>query len=92
LGRVPIIDINPRRDAQLKAELQAEAKRQKLLNFDCAEDVLYRARTTVERVSARLKDEFGSRSLRVRGNAQGDCHLMFGIVTLAADQILRLIT
>ena len=27
-----------------------------------------------------------------RGNAKVMCHLMFGIVALAADQILRLIT
>jgi hypothetical protein len=92
LGHIPIIDANPRRDAAQKAELQAEAQRQKLLNFNYAEDVRYRERTTVERVNARLKDEFGGRSVRVRGNAKVMCHLMFGIVALAADQILRLIT
>ena len=52
----------------------------------------YRERTTVERVNARLKDEFGGRWVRVRGNAKVMCHLMFGILALAADQILRLIT
>jgi hypothetical protein len=92
LGHIPIIDAHPRRDAEQKAELQAEAKRQKLLNFDYAEDVRYRERTTVERVNARLKDEFGRRMIRVRGNAKVMCHLMFGIVALAADQIMRLIT
>jgi hypothetical protein len=92
LGHIPIIDANPRRDAARKAELQAEAQRQKLLNFTYAEDVRYRERTTVERVNARLKDEFGGRTVRVRGNAKVMCHLMFGIVALAADQILRLIT
>jgi Transposase DDE domain len=54
--------------------------------------VPYHERTTVERVNARLKDEFGGRSVRVRGNAKVTCHLMFGIFALAADQILRLIT
>jgi hypothetical protein len=92
LGHIPIIDAHPRRDASQKAELQAEAKRQKLLNYDYAEGVRYRERTTVERVNARLKDEFGGRTIRVRGNAKVMCHLMFGIVALAADQILRLIT
>lgn len=92
LGHIPIIDAHPRRDASQKAELQAEAKRQKLLNYDYAEDVRYRERTTVERVNARLKDEFGGRTIRVRGNAKVMCHLMFGILALAADQILRLIT
>jgi hypothetical protein len=92
LGHIPIIDANPRRDAARKAELQAEEKRRKLLNFPYAEDVRYRERTTVERVNGRLKDEFGGRMIRVRGNAKVMCHLMFGIVALAADQILRLIT
>jgi len=91
LGRIPIIDANPRRDAARKAELQAEEKRRKLLNFSYAEDVRYHERTTVERVNARLKDEFGGRTIRVRGHAKVMCHLMFGIVALAADQILRLI-
>jgi transposase len=92
LGQIPIIDVHPRRDQAQKAELQAEAQRQKLLNFNYAEDVRYRERTTVERVNARLKDEFGGRWVRVRGNAKVMCHLMFGILALAADQILRLIT
>jgi hypothetical protein len=92
LGHIPIIDAHPRRDASQKAELQAEAKRQELLNFNYAEGVRYRERTTVERVNARLKDEFGGRTIRVRGHAKVMCHLMFGIVALAADQILRLIT
>jgi hypothetical protein len=92
LGQIPIIDVHPRRDQAQKAELQAEAQRCKLLNFNYAEDVRYRERTTVERVNARLKDEFGGRWVRVRGNAKVMCHLMFGILALAADQILRLIT
>jgi hypothetical protein len=92
LGQIPIIDAHPRRDSAQKEELQAEAKRRKLLNFNYAEDVRYRERTTVERENARLKDEFGGRMIRVRGNAKVMCHLMFGIVALTADQILRLIT
>jgi hypothetical protein len=92
LGHIPIIDAHPRRDAAQKSELQAEAHRQKLLNYNYSEQVRYRERTTVERVNARLKDEFGGRMIRVRGNAKVMCHLMFGIVALAADQILRFIT
>ena len=92
LGHIPIIDAHPRRDLAHKAELQAEEKRRTLLNFNYAEDMRYRERTTVERVNARLKDEFGGRTIRVRGNAKVMCHLMFGIIALTADQILRLIT
>ena len=43
----------------------------------------------VERINARLKDEFGARFVRVRGAIKVKCHLMFGVVALAVDQILR---
>ncbi len=92
LGHVPIIDANPRRDTARRAELQAEEKRRKLLHLQTAEEVRFHERTTVERVNGRLKDEFGASMVRVRGNAKVMCHLMFGIVALTADQILRLIT
>lgn len=92
LGHVPIIDVNPRRDTARKAELQAEESRRQRLHCEAAEDVRFHERTTVERVNGRLKDEFGARMVRVRGNAKVMCHLMFGIVALTADQIQRLVT
>ena len=91
LGHVPIIDAHPRGSPERKAELAAEEKRCRLLGLPTAKEARYRERTTVERVNARLKDEFGGRSVRVRGHAKVFCHLMFGILALAADQILRLI-
>jgi hypothetical protein len=42
-----------------------------------------------ERVNARLKDEFGTRFVRIRGALKVKCHLMFCIVALAVDQIIR---
>ena len=89
---MPIIDCNPRRDTARKTELQAEDKRRKLIGLADAEAVRFDERTTVERVNGRLKDEFGAAMVRVRGNAKVMCHLMFGIVALTADQILRLST
>lgn len=50
----------------------------------------YRERTTVERAFARLKEEFGFATVRVRGASKVMAHLMFGILALTADQILRL--
>ena len=91
LGRVAIIDRHPHGCARQKAELEAEQRRRRLLAFSTAEDLRYRERTTVERVNARLKDEFGGRTVRVRGHLKVMCHLMFGILALTADQILRLI-
>ena len=92
LGHVPLVDVNPRRDAALKTELEAEAGRLKLLGHTTAEAVRYNERSTVERVNSRLKDEFGGRFVRVRGNAKVMCHLMFGVLALTADQLLRFVT
>ena len=91
LGHVPIIDINTRRDKKLKEELRAEARRFELLGLERPEDRRYKERTSVERVYGRLKDEFGGRTIRVRGHAKVMTHLMFGLLALTADQMLRLV-
>jgi hypothetical protein len=57
-----------------------------------AEDRRYHERSTVERVNARLKDEFGGRMVRVRGHAKVMCHLMFGILALTAHQLMTFVT
>ena len=89
LGHQPIIDPNYRASHQTKVEWAKEVERMKFINIPDPDDVIYDFRTMVERVNARLKDEFGARFLRVRGAIKVKCHLMFGIVALAADQILR---
>ena len=53
------------------------------------EQVRYRERSAVERVFSRLKDQYGAANVRVRGAAKVMAHLMFGILALTADQILR---
>ena len=91
LGHVPIIDVNPRNSAALKRDLQQEAKARRTLGQGYAKDVRYRERSTVERVNGRLKDEFGARQVRVRGHRKVLCHLMFGILALTVDQLLRFV-
>ncbi len=92
LEHVPLVDKNPRRDKVLAEELEAEAQRRRLLNLKNAEDVRYNERTTAERANSRLKDEFGGRMVRVRGQVKVACHLMFGVLVLAADQLMRFTT
>ena len=92
LGHVAIIDINTRRNTKLKEELRAEARRFELLHFERPEDRRYKERTNVERVYARLKDEFGGRMIQVRGYTKVLAHLMFGILALTADQLMRLVS
>lgn len=92
LGHVPIIDINPRGNKKLKEELTAEDHRLDIIRFKRPEDRRYNERSNVERVNGRLKDEFGGRMVRVRGDAKVMTHLMFGILALTADQLFRFIT
>ena len=58
LGHVPIIDLNPRRRPQLKAERKREALAQRRIGQVSPEARRTRERSTVERVNGRLKDEF----------------------------------
>ena len=91
LGRVPIIPAQSRRAKGLKDEMAAEALARRHANYQTADLVRYRERTAAERVNARLKDEFGGRHVRVRGAAKVMCHLMFGLLALTVDQLMRLL-
>jgi hypothetical protein len=77
LGHVPIIDLH-------------SSRKQKGETFDPATAQRYHERTVVERAYSRLKDEFGARFVRVRGHAKVHLHLMLGVITLFADQLLKL--
>jgi hypothetical protein len=50
----------------------------------------FKKRTIVEQLNGRLKDEFGGRVIYVRGATKIMAHLMFGVVALTVDQLLRL--
>jgi hypothetical protein len=76
LNHIPLIDHNPR--GCLKEE------------FTPDEAIRYRERTVAERMNARLKDEFGARHVMVRGGVKVMSHLMFGVLALSADQMMRL--
>lgn len=49
----------------------------------------FKIRTVVEQIFGRLKDEFGGRHIYVRGASKVMAHLMFGILALTTDEILR---
>ncbi|MCM3901516.1 MAG: transposase [Pyrinomonadaceae bacterium] len=79
LGHVPLIDGHTRRGGEKPIFAPHEAQR-------------YKERTTIERVFARLKEEFGGRVVRVRGPAKVMTSLLFGLIALTADQLLRLVS
>lgn len=85
LGHRPIID-----PAHRGVRTRSVLRHQKTREFTGAESLRYRERTMSERVNARLKDEFGGRFVRVRGAAKVMAHLMFGVLALTVDQIIRL--
>ena len=78
LGHVPIIDRNSRgKDIAPLAPHEA---------------VRYRERSVAERFNSRLKEDFGAGNVMVRGAEKVRLHLMFGVIALFADQLLKLIT
>ncbi len=76
LNHVPLIDHNPRGGEKEE--------------FEPADAIRYNERTVAERSNARLKDEFGGKHLMVKGAAKVMGHLMFGVLVLSADQLMRL--
>jgi hypothetical protein len=100
LGHVPLIAPNGvaaaipapqsnlrRYDKRRKAPTRFTRKR---LPFTPAQEQRFTLRTMVERVYSRLKDEFGARFIRVRGASKIMAHLMFGVIALTVDQLLKL--
>ena len=57
-----------------------------------AEDIRFKERSAAERVNGALKDSYGGRFVRVRSHAKVLCHLMFGILALSVEQLMRLVT
>jgi hypothetical protein len=102
LGHVPLIDPVQRAvpivHSTYQDSLRGYDKRRKLpktvpgkiLPFTTAQEERYKIRTMSELVNAGLKDEFGGRTTRVRGASKVMAHLMFGILAITVDQLLRL--
>jgi hypothetical protein len=88
LGHVPLIDENPH-TKQRKADIKQEQKSKRYAGYKTVEDIRYNERSTVERVNGRLKDEYGARMVRVRGPKKVMTHLMFGVIALTVDQLMR---
>lgn len=77
LGHVALIDHNPRRGEKRE--------------FSPAQAVRYRQRSAAERVNSHLHDNHGGRHIRVRGAAKVVAHLSFGLLVIAAEQLLAMV-
>ncbi|MGO8822890.1 MAG: hypothetical protein ACLQT6_00055 [Desulfomonilaceae bacterium] len=77
-GHVPIIDKNSRgKDIIPMAPHGAARKKEK---------------TAVESFNSRLKEEFGANNLMVLRALKVKAHLMFGVIAIFADQLIKLVT
>jgi hypothetical protein len=77
LGHMPIIDHNPKRGEKVLMELATKS---------CFAEI-----SSSERVNSNLKDNYGARSIRVERASKVMAHLMFGIVSITAMRIFRLL-
>jgi hypothetical protein len=77
LGHRPIIDNNPRRGEKI--------------HMDPATKSRFKQRSSAERINSTLKDNYGGRTIRVKGASKVMAHLMFGIVSITAMQLFRLL-
>ena len=79
LGHVALIDFNHRTPKDIREFLLHEAER-------------YKERSSAERVNSQLKDNYGARMIRVRGDKKVFAELMFGLLAITVEQTLRLLT
>jgi hypothetical protein len=77
LGHVPIIDNNPRRGEKILMDPATKSR--------------FGERSNAERFNSNLKDNYGGRTIRVKGHSKVMAHLMFGIISITAMQIFRLL-
>lgn len=77
LGHVPLADKN-RRGGESIPMMPHESLR-------------YNERSVVERFNSRLKESFGAKNIMVKGSMKVKQHLMFGVIALFADQLLKLV-
>lgn len=96
LGHRPLVESNPRKDKvrYLGPEVRPVGRDpvgSRVTDLVPTEDVRYRMRESVERVFSHLHDAHGGKSVRVRGNRKVFLHLMFGLLVIAAEQIIKML-
>ncbi len=95
-GHRPIIDINPKNSKVLKAQIElAKSEKEILQSFNLynnSDDLHYNQRSSVERVNAYLKDNFGCDKIYYRGATKVASVLAFGVLSVCIHQSLKLVT
>jgi hypothetical protein len=88
LGHVPIIAKHKTRSNTQEVDIENQAR--KILGWRPAEAVRYKKRAPAERFNAILKENYGGTTVRYRGYMRVTCHVMFSVLTLTADLLLKI--
>jgi hypothetical protein len=88
LGHVPIIDQH--RTRTNSKEVDTEEKARSILGWIPAESIRYKKRAPAERFNAILKENYMGTSVRYRKYVKVTCHVMFSVLVLAADLLLKI--
>ena len=95
-GHRPIIDISPKNSKALKVQIAlAKSEKEILRSFNLSndsDDLRYNQRSSVERVNAYLKDNFGCDKIYYLGATKVASVLAFGVLSLCIHQSLKLVT
>lgn len=95
-GHRPIIDINPKNSKALKEQIALDKSEKEILQsfnlYNDSDDLHYNQRSSVERVNAYLKDNFGCGKIYYRGAQKVASVLAFGVLSVCIHQSLKLVT
>ena len=94
-GHRPIIDINPKNSKVLKAQIALDKSEKEILQslnlYNDWDEQCYNQRSSVERVNAYLKDNFGCNKIYYRGARKVASVLAFGVLSVCIHQSLKLV-
>ena len=76
---------------QNRAEEGYNGRGQEVIPMAPHEAERYKIRSGAERANSRLKEDFGASNVMVKRHSKVTQHLMFGVIVLFADQLLRLL-
>lgn len=92
----PIIDINPKNSKVRKEQIALAKSEKKILRpmglHNDSDDLHYNQRSSVERVNAYLKDNYGCSKIYYKGDTKVASVLSFAVLAVCITQALKLIT
>jgi transposase len=92
----PIIDINPKNSKVLKEQIALNKSEKEILQsfslYNDWDEKCYNQRSSVERVNAYLKDNYGCNKIYYKGATKVASVLAFGVLSVCIHQSLKIVT